>query len=109
MVVASGLSGNEILGLHEIGLAPGDLVVGNNVLALGIQGGIQSAFSTRQTALSRLLVEDIQTIIRPFFEIQEMMMGTAPFDEKLPAECLQNPVTSNKTRKNMTGESQGVI
>jgi len=232
MVTTSGFSGNEMLCLSELGFAPGDLVLGNSVIALGVQGGIQSAFSTmaggevkpvtklikdartqafermseaakhkgvvgiaginldlvqhlncqevlcmgslvkgenensfsaasdgqdlycqidagywpvkfafgnvaysigfanaiagsihslgkgevkefsqvlyqtRELALARLLdsaresgansVLGIQTIIRPFLEIQEMMMvGTASFNENLPPECTQNPVSSS--------------
>ena len=42
----SGLSGNEIYCLHKIGQAPGQLCVGNSVVAIGVGGGIGAGLST---------------------------------------------------------------
>lgn len=46
MAVMSGLSGNEIYCLHQKGLSPGDLVIGNSVFSLGFVGGVGSTLRT---------------------------------------------------------------
>src|SRR4051812_43886501 len=100
----SGLSGNEIYCLNKAGFAPGQLCVGNSVIALGIGGGIGAGFRalsrgevpqysqifdhTRHLALERVVnnakmfgansVVGIRTSISPVLGAQEMMMvGTA--------------------------------
>ncbi len=42
----SGLSGNEIYCLHQIGQTPGQLCIGNSVVAIGVGGGIGAGLST---------------------------------------------------------------
>src|SRR5512138_76723 len=42
----SGLSGNEIFCLDKMGLKPGQLCVGNSVVAIGVVGGIGAGLST---------------------------------------------------------------
>lgn len=42
----SGLSGNEIYCLHKLGLAPGQLCLGNSVVAIGLGGGLGAGLST---------------------------------------------------------------
>ena len=46
MPVITGLSGNEMYCLHEKGMAPGDLCVGNSVFSVGLLGGIASGLRT---------------------------------------------------------------
>ena len=46
MAVITGLSGNEIFCLHRQGLTPGDLVMGNSVIALGFVNSIGSGLKT---------------------------------------------------------------
>lgn len=46
MAVMTGLSGNEIYCLHEKGLRPGDLVIGNSVFSVGFLGGLGSGLKT---------------------------------------------------------------
>jgi uncharacterized protein YbjQ (UPF0145 family) len=42
----SGLSGNEIFCLHKVGMRPGQLCVGNSVVAIGVARGIGAGLST---------------------------------------------------------------
>jgi len=42
----SGLSGNEIYCLHKLGLEPGQLCLGNSVVAIGVGGGLGAGLST---------------------------------------------------------------
>ncbi len=42
----SGLSGNEIYCLHQLGMSPGQLCLGNSVVAIGVGGGIGAGLST---------------------------------------------------------------
>jgi uncharacterized protein YbjQ (UPF0145 family) len=42
----TGLSGNEMYCLHQKGLKPGDLVIGNSVFSMGLIGGIGSGLRT---------------------------------------------------------------
>lgn len=46
MAIITGLSGNELYCLKEKGYAPGNLVIGNSVFALGFAGGIVSGLKT---------------------------------------------------------------
>ena len=46
MAVMTGLSGNEMFCLHQKGLRPGDLVIGNSVFSIGFVGGIGSGLKT---------------------------------------------------------------
>ncbi|MCP9848886.1 heavy metal-binding domain-containing protein [Cyanobium sp. Morenito 9A2] len=46
MTVITGLSGNEIYCLRRQGLKPGDLVIGNSVIALGLVRSLISGFRT---------------------------------------------------------------
>jgi uncharacterized protein YbjQ (UPF0145 family) len=46
MSVITGLSGNEIFCLHQQGLTPGNLVVGNSVISLGLLNSIGSGLRT---------------------------------------------------------------
>ncbi|MHB2018419.1 MAG: heavy metal-binding domain-containing protein [Candidatus Xenobia bacterium] len=46
MPVMTGLSGNEIYCLHQKGLSPGDLVIGNSVFSMGMLGQLGSGFRT---------------------------------------------------------------
>ncbi len=46
MPVITGLSGNEMFCLHQKGMSPGDLVVGNSVFSVGLLGGIGSGLRT---------------------------------------------------------------
>jgi len=43
-MVTSGLSGNEVYCLNKLGLAPGEVVLGNSVFSLGFMGSIVSSF-----------------------------------------------------------------
>ena len=42
----TGLSGNEIFCLHRLGLRPGQLCIGNSVVALGLGRGLRAGLST---------------------------------------------------------------
>ncbi|MEE3715831.1 heavy metal-binding domain-containing protein [Tumidithrix elongata RA019] len=73
MAIITGLSGNEIFCLRQKNLTPGDLVIGNSVISLGVIGSIASGLKTlfggevsqitriihegRQRAYTRLLAE----------------------------------------------------
>lgn len=46
MAIITGLSGNEIFCLQRQGLTPGDLVIGNSVVSLGLIGSISSGLKT---------------------------------------------------------------
>lgn len=46
MTVITGLSGNEIFCLQQQDLTPGDLVIGNSVISLGLLNSIGSGFKT---------------------------------------------------------------
>ena len=46
MVTITGLSGNEIFCLNRHGLTPGNLVIGNSVISLGLLGSIGSGLKT---------------------------------------------------------------
>jgi uncharacterized protein YbjQ (UPF0145 family) len=46
MAIITGLSGNEIFCLNRQGLTPGDLVIGNSVISLGLVGSISSGLKT---------------------------------------------------------------
>src|ERR1700743_3216838 len=46
MPVITGLSGNEMYCLHQKGMAPGDLCIGNSVFSVGFVGGIASGLRT---------------------------------------------------------------
>jgi uncharacterized protein YbjQ (UPF0145 family) len=46
MPIMTGLSGNEIYCLHLKGLNPGEIVIGNSVLSLGLIGGIGAGLQT---------------------------------------------------------------
>ncbi|MBC7973262.1 MAG: heavy metal-binding domain-containing protein [Verrucomicrobia bacterium] len=46
MAIITGLSGNEIYCLQRQGLTPGDLVIGNSVISLGLIGSISSGLKT---------------------------------------------------------------
>jgi uncharacterized protein YbjQ (UPF0145 family) len=45
MPIMTGLSGNEIFCLHQKGLSPGELVIGNSVHSLGFVGGVRAGFN----------------------------------------------------------------
>ena len=76
MSIVTGLSGNEIYCINQLGMAPGDLVIGNSVFSMGFVGSIASAARTlaggevtqvtrvihdgRKLALDRLLQETKQ-------------------------------------------------
>ena len=76
MVTITGLSGNEIFCLDRHGLTPGDLVIGNSVISLGLVGSIGSGLKTlfggevqqvtqvihegRQRAYARMVAEAIR-------------------------------------------------
>jgi uncharacterized protein YbjQ (UPF0145 family) len=45
-MITSGLSGNEIYCLNEIGFKPGELLVGNSVYSLGLFGSVASGFKS---------------------------------------------------------------
>lgn len=44
--VTTGLSGNEMFCLHQKGLSPGELVIGNSVFSMGFVGGLGAALKT---------------------------------------------------------------
>ncbi|MEC5387946.1 heavy metal-binding domain-containing protein [Uliginosibacterium sp. H3] len=46
MTTISGLSGNEIYCLRRLGYTPGELVIGNSVISLGLLGGIAAGLKT---------------------------------------------------------------
>lgn len=46
MAIMTGLSGNEMYCLHIKGMQPGDLVIGNSVMSVGVAGGIGSGLRT---------------------------------------------------------------
>jgi uncharacterized protein YbjQ (UPF0145 family) len=74
--IVTGLSGNEIYCLAQLGYRPGDLVIGNSVISMGFLGAVSSAARTlvggevtqvtqiihdgRQMAIDRLLKESQQ-------------------------------------------------
>lgn len=76
MSIVTGLSGNELYCLAQLGLRPGDLVIGNSVNSMGVLGAVSSAARTlvggevtqvtevihdgRQMAIDRLLREQQQ-------------------------------------------------
>lgn len=70
----SGLSGNEIFCLDQVGFRPGQLCVGNSVVALGVARGIGAGLSTlgggEVTEITRLVQEGRQKAF-------ERMMGEA--------------------------------
>ncbi|HEY6872466.1 MAG TPA: heavy metal-binding domain-containing protein [Geobacteraceae bacterium] len=55
----TGLSGNEIFCLNKLGMSPGQLCVGNSVVAIGVVGGIGAGLST----LSGGEVEEITNLV----------------------------------------------
>jgi len=73
MAIMTGLSGNEMFCLHQKGFAPGELVIGNSVYALGFMGSVGAGLRTiaggeveqvthiirdgRQSALQRMVKE----------------------------------------------------
>lgn len=46
MAIMTGLSGNEMYCLHQKGLSPGDLVIGNSVFSIGFLGSLGSGLRT---------------------------------------------------------------
>lgn len=56
----SGLSGNEIYCLHQLGMTPGQLCLGNSVVAIGVGGGIGAGLST----LGGGEVEEVTRLVR---------------------------------------------
>ena len=42
----SGVSGNEIYCLHKLGMTPGQLCLGNSVVAIGVGKGLGAGLST---------------------------------------------------------------
>jgi uncharacterized protein YbjQ (UPF0145 family) len=74
MPVMTGLSGNEIFCLHQRGMKPGDLVVGNSVFSVGFVGAIGSGFKTlaggEVTQITSIIHEGRQKSL-------ERMMGEA--------------------------------
>ena len=46
MAIMTGLSGNEMYCLHEKGMSPGNLVIGNSVFSMGLFGSIGSGLRT---------------------------------------------------------------
>jgi uncharacterized protein YbjQ (UPF0145 family) len=56
----TGLSGNEIFCLNKLGLTPGQLCVGNSVVAIGLVGGLGAGLST----LGGGEVSEITTLVR---------------------------------------------
>lgn len=62
--VLTGLSGNEIWCLHQKGLAPGDVVIGNSVHSLGFIGnigaGLQNIFGGEVTNITNIIHEGRQ-------------------------------------------------
>ena len=75
MAIMTGLSGNEMYCLHQKGLTPGNIVIGNSVFSLGFVGSLGSGLRTlaggevtqvtsvihegRQNALDRMVKEAI--------------------------------------------------
>ncbi len=75
MAIMTGLSGNEMYCLHQKGLTPGNIVIGNSVFSLGFVGSVGSGLRTlaggevtqvtsvihegRQNALDRMVKEAI--------------------------------------------------
>ncbi len=75
MAIMTGLSGNEMFCLHQKGLTPGNIVIGNSVFSLGFVGSLGSGLRTlaggevtqvtsvihegRQNALDRMVKEAI--------------------------------------------------
>jgi hypothetical protein len=52
----TGLSGNEIYCLKKLNYLPGQLCIGNNVVSLGVGGGIKSGLSTLAGGLVEFMV-----------------------------------------------------
>lgn len=46
MPIRTGLNGNEIFCLHQLGLSPGEIVIGNSVWSMGLLGSLGSAINT---------------------------------------------------------------
>ena len=61
MAVMTGLSGNEIYGLHLKGMLPGELVVGNSVYAMGLFGslgaGVRNMMGGEVTQVTQIIHE----------------------------------------------------
>ena len=126
LVFSSAGSAQELFCHMDAGYRPIQHVFGNIAYSIGIGGGLMASFKslsrgevtqysdifnkTRHTALQRIVnqarlcganaVVGIRTDIATWHGTHEMLMtGTAAFNEKLPPECVETPITSD-----MTGE-----
>lgn len=64
MTIITGLSGNEIYCLGQQGFTPGDLVIGNSVISLGLIGsigsGLKTLFGGEVSQVTRVILEGRQ-------------------------------------------------
>jgi uncharacterized protein YbjQ (UPF0145 family) len=64
MPIITGLSGNEIYCLNKQGFTPGDLVIGNSVISIGLIGsigsGLKTLFGGEVTQVTRVILEGRQ-------------------------------------------------
>lgn len=125
--------GQELYCQLDAGYTPIKFAFGNVAYSIGVGGGIlgslksmgrgeikefSDAFNlTRHMALNRIVADarsaganavvGIETRIKPFENVHEMMMlGTASYHAGLPAECAENPVTSDLTCEEMWNITQ---
>lgn len=72
MPIITGLSGNEIYCLGQKGFTPGDLVIGNSVISIGLLGtigsGLKTLFGGEVTQVTRVILEGRQ---RAYARMQE--------------------------------------
>ncbi len=127
-VFSTSANGQELYCQLDCGFKPVQFVFGNVAYSIGIGGGVMGALRslksgevieysgmlnrTRHLALERITAEareaganavlGIQTVISSLIGIQEMLMtGTASYHPDLPAECKNNPITSDLTNEEM--------
>ena len=121
-------NGQELYCQLDCGFEPVQFVFGNVAYSIGLGGGLMGTLrslksgevvefsgmlnKTRHMALERISTEareaganavlGIQTTIAPLIGIQEMLMtGTASHHPGLPAECTEQPITSDLTNEEM--------
>lgn len=120
--------GQELFCMLDAGYLPMRFVFGNVAYSIGVGGGLMGGLkslgrgeikefsnvfnTTRHLALQRVMTEassvganavvGIQTTVKPFQGVHEMMMtGTAAFHPELPPEFKQYPLTSDLTCQEM--------
>lgn len=125
--------GQDLFCQLDAGYEPVSFVFGNVAYSIGVGGGVLGSlrslkrgevhefsevlYKTRHLALERIAAEaskdganvvlGIQTLIRPFFDMQEMIMsGTASHNPLLPPNHLNRPATSSLTNAELWSLTQ---